>query len=83
MSADIQDALKDTLRGFGRRNEAALDRLAAFSDWQRIAVAELEHRATAIVQAIDDETLQAIATGKLDFSAVCRDVAAELARKAA
>ena len=83
MSADTYASLKDTLRGFGRRNEAALERLALFSDWQRVAGAELERRATTIVQVLDDDTLKAIAAGKVDFSAVCRDVAAELAPKAA
>lgn len=76
-------AAMDILRGFGRRNEAALEQLAAFTDWPRIARAELERRATSIVQTFDDETLRAIADGTVDFSALCRDVAAELAPKAA
>ena len=34
-------------------------------DWQRIARQELERRATSIVQALDDATLEAIAAGTL------------------
>lgn len=73
----------DILRGFGRRNEAALERLATFTDWPRIASAEMGRRATTIVQTLDDETLRAIADGTLDFSALCCEVATELAPKAA
>ena len=76
-------ATKDMLRGFGRSNEAALTALAEFKDWQRIARQELEQRATGIIQALDDETLEAIAAGKLDFRALCQDVAMELQGKAA
>lgn len=39
-------------------------------DWQRIARQELERRATSIVQALDDATLEAIAAGTLDMLAM-------------
>ena len=42
-------------------------------DWQRIARQELERRATSIVQALDDATLEAIAAGTLDMRATCAD----------
>jgi len=83
MTTDAVTAATDILRGFGRRNEAALEQLAAFTDWPRIARAELERRATSIVQTFDEQTLLAIADGTVDLSALCRDVAAELAPKAA
>lgn len=47
-------------------------------DWQRIARQELERRATSIVQALDDATLEAIAAGTLDMRAMCRKVADEI-----
>ncbi|WED79446.1 hypothetical protein [Aeromonas allosaccharophila] len=47
-------------------------------DWQRIARQELERRATSIVQALDDATLEAIAAGTLDMRAMCRQVADEI-----
>ncbi len=75
--------LHSLLRGFAHRNEAALERLAHFPDWQRVAAAELERRATSVVQSFDDETLQAIAAGTLDLPSVCRAVAGELEAKAA
>lgn len=77
------DALKDFLRGFGRNDRAALQRLGLFDDWQRVAKAELERRATQVVEALDEDTLRAIAAGEIDFKAVCRDVVAELAPKVA
>lgn len=75
--------LQSLLRGFAHRNEAALEQLASFPAWQRVAAAELERRATSLVQSFDDETLQAIAAGTLDLPAVCRAVASELEAKAA
>lgn len=80
---DLQASLIDFLLGFGRRNEAALEHLADFPDWQRIAQAELDRRATSIVQALDEQTLRAIAAGELDFNQLCREVARELTPKAA
>ena len=39
---------------------------------------ELERRATSIVQALDDATLEAIAAGTLDMLAMYRQVADEI-----
>jgi hypothetical protein len=69
---------KEVLRGYGRANEAALASLMDVQDWQRIARQELERRATSIVQALDDATLEAIAAGTLDMRAMCRQVADEI-----
>lgn len=63
---------------YGRANEAALASLMDVQDWQRIARQELERRATSIVQALDDATLEAIAAGTLDMRAMCRQVADEI-----
>lgn len=49
-------------------------------DWQRIARQELERRATSIVQALDDATLEAIAAGEIDMRAMCRQVLEEQGR---
>lgn len=76
-------AVMDMLRGFGRGNEAVLDQLAAFPDWPRIARAELERRATIIVQSLDNDTLRAVADGTINFGDLCRRVAVEMAPKAA
>mgnify|MGYP007061448013 CR=1 FL=1 len=43
---------------------------------------ELERRATSIVQALDDATLEAIAAGTLDMRAMCRQVADEIKQTA-
>lgn len=50
------DALKDFMRGFGRNNQAALQSLGLFDDWQRIAKNELERRATQVVEGLDEDT---------------------------
>lgn len=76
-------ALKDFLRGFGRNNQEALQRLSRFDDWRRVAATELERRATQLVESLDDETLRPIAAGDIDLNAVCRDVASELTPKGA
>lgn len=82
-TTELSSAALDMLRGYGRRNQPELERLADFPDWQRIAQAELERRATSIVQALDEQTLRAIAAGELDFNQLCREAARELAPKAA
>jgi hypothetical protein len=78
----LQEAVLDFLRGYGRSNTAALEGLAVLPNWRGIAQAELERRATSIVQALDDETLRAIAAGELDFNQLCREAARELVSKA-
>jgi hypothetical protein len=83
MTTELQAALLDVLRGYGHRNVDSLDRLADFTEWQRVAQAELERRATSIVQALDDETLRAIAAGRIDFNEACRAAARDLAPKVA
>jgi len=78
MTTPIIEAAKEVLLGYGRANEPALTALMNVQDWQRIARQELERRATAIVQSLDEETLEAIASGKIDMQSVCHQVVAEL-----
>jgi len=78
MTEIISHTLTEVLRGYGRTDEAALASLLDVSDWQRIARQELERRATRVVQSMDRDTLEAIATGVLDVGAVCRQVAEEI-----
>jgi hypothetical protein len=80
MSDDTKDSVMDVLRGYGRRNEAALDALAEIQDWRRIARQELERRSTLIVQSLDDDALRAIAEGRLDVPALCRELSAEVSK---
>ncbi|WP_434038796.1 hypothetical protein ACIRUF_00070 (plasmid) [Pseudomonas aeruginosa] len=74
------ETVTEVLRGYGRANESALASLLGVSDWQRIARQELERRATSIVQMLDDESLEAIASGTLDMQATCRQVANEISQ---
>ena len=83
MTNQSEHAVMALLRGFGRGNEAVLDQLADVPDWPRLARAELERRATRIVQTLDEDTLSAVADGTIDFSDLCRRVAAAMLRKAA
>lgn len=78
MVTTTTEALSEVLRGYGRADEAALASLLEVSDWERIARQELERRATSIVQALDDATLEAIAAGMLDMRAMYRQVADEI-----
>ena len=83
MTTVPMEAAKDVLRGYGRANEAALVSLLEVQDWQRIARQELERRATSIVQALDDATLESIAAGDIDMQALCQQLIYELRRKSA
>lgn len=74
------ETAKEVLRGYGRANAAGLTSLMDVEDWQRIARQELERRATSIVQALDDATLEAIAAGEIDMRAMCRQVLEEQGR---
>lgn len=82
MMTTTTEALSEVLRGYGRADETALASLLEVSDWERIARQELERRATRIVQSLDDDTLEAIASGSLDVRAVCRQVADEIKQTA-
>lgn len=82
MTTTTTETAKEVLRGYGRANEAALASLMDVQDWQRIARQELERRATSIVQALDDATLEVIAAGTLDMRAMCRQVADEIKQTA-
>lgn len=75
--------LADILRGYAHADPASLAALQQLDNWPDIARREIERRATRIIEALDDETLRAIAEGTVDFNAACRDAAATLAPKAA
>ncbi len=49
-----------------RRQRGTMPQLSHADDWQRLALREQERRATNLVQLLDDETLAAIAEGRLD-----------------
>lgn len=78
MTTPATKTVKEVLRGYGRANEAALTSLLDVQDWQRIARQELDRRATSIVQALDNATLEAIAEGSLDMQTICQQVANEI-----
>ncbi len=63
MMTTTTEALSEFLRGYGRADETALASLLDVSDWERIARQELERRATSIVQALDDATLEGHRSG--------------------
>ena len=77
MLQEIEASAVEILRGLGRSDEAALVKLAAVEDWQRIARSELERRATALIQMLDEGTVQAIADGRINLPELCRTVLAE------
>ena len=72
------EATKDILLGYGKRDQAALASLLEGQDWQRIARQELERRATSIVQVLDVDALEAIASGAMDMRAVCQQALDEI-----
>ena len=74
------EEIRDVLRGFGRRNQAALNALIEIADWPQAASAELRRRSTRFIGVFDEEALRAIAAGEIDFPEVCRDVHAGFAR---
>ena len=74
------EEIRDVLRGFGRRNQAALNALIEIADWPQAASAELRRRSTRIVEVLDNAALRAIEAGEIDFREVCRDAHADAAR---
>ena len=78
---DIRTGMKDFLRGFARGNDRGLAALLEVNDWQRIARQEVERRTTHIIEALDDDTVQAIAAGTLDLRAVLAELAADRERQ--
>lgn len=74
------EAAKNILRGYGEKDQAALASLVEVQEWQRIARQELERRATSIVQVLDVDILEAIASGAMDMRAVCQQALDEIRR---
>ena len=72
------NATKDILRGYGEADQAALASLVEVQNWQQIARQELERRATSIVQVLDVDALEAIASGAMDMRAVCQQALDEI-----
>lgn len=72
--------LMDVIRGYVRGDESRLNLLAAVSNesWWLCARQELQRRATHVLSAMDNQILEAIAGGSVDFRALCQKVAAEL-----
>lgn len=75
----ITESTKDILRGYGRRDRAALAALSELDaqHWRRLATQELGRRATRIVEAMPAEALERIAASDLDMAALCRQVLCE------
>jgi len=76
---DLAEQLKHYFRGMKRVRADHLPQLAHFDDWQRLALREIERRATGIVEMLDDAILAAIADGHLDPAAAIREVIDEKA----
>lgn len=77
MVQELESSALEILRGLDRSDGSALAKLAEVEDWRRIAATELERRATAFIQSLDEATVRAIAEGKIDLARLCRTVREE------
>ena len=74
---EITEGLFHQLTGYGRGRPEHLERLIAYPRWRERAEAELERRATELIESLDTETLAAVADGSVDIHAVARRALAE------
>lgn len=72
------EGLKSYLTGYGRHNRDALAFVAGYEHWPKLALQEIERRATAILGSLPDDELQAIARRKVSLRKLARQVQAEL-----
>ena len=70
------ESLLHYLTGYGRGRPAELQRLASVSDWQARARAELDRRANAMIETLDNDVLAAIAAGDVDVARLAEQAAA-------
>lgn len=76
----IGSQICDYLRGYGRNDPQALERLANFPAWPQMAAREILGRASRLITSFSDEQLEAIAFGAVDMRELAERVLAELKR---
>jgi hypothetical protein len=71
---ESQQSVKDYMTGFGRNNEKALQHLATYPDWKRVAYDELQRRASSFVRNLTDDDLIAISKGEVDIGQIAKEL---------
>lgn len=77
-TANTFEGLKAYLTGYGRHNRDALAFVAEYEHWPKLALKEIERRATAIIANFPDDEVKAIARRKVSLRKLARQVQAEL-----
>ncbi|ENO87662.1 hypothetical protein [Thauera linaloolentis] len=72
------EGLKAYLTGYGRHNRDALTFIAEYEHWPRLALKEIERRATAILANLPDDEVKAIARRAVSLRKLARQVQTEL-----
>lgn len=77
---DISNEVMDVVRGYARSDELRLKMLTTIGNehWRLWADEEIRRRATGILTVLDNQALEAIADGAVDFQALCQKAFAEL-----
>lgn len=70
------EALFQYLTGYGRNRPTELQRLANVPDWKARAQAELDRRANALIEKLDNDVLAAISAGDVDVAQLASEVSA-------
>jgi hypothetical protein len=78
---NIGSQICDYLRGYGRNDPQALERLANFPAWPQMAAREILSRASSLITCFSDEQLEAIAFGEVDMRELAEIVLGELQEK--
>lgn len=70
--------LADYLRGAARRDTHYLKQILQYQDWQQAAQRRIELEASRFINALDSETLAAVADGTANIHAVASKVLEEV-----
>jgi hypothetical protein len=71
---ESQQSVTDYMTGFGRNNQKALQHLATYPDWKRVAYDEMQRRASSFVRNLTDDDLIAISKGEVDIGQIAKEI---------
>jgi hypothetical protein len=74
IKTEAQQSVTDYMTGFGRNNEKALQHLATYPDWKRVAYDEMPRRASSFVRNLTDDDLIAISKGEVDIGQIAKEI---------
>lgn len=77
-TAGLEDSLRAHLKGYGRKDRAALDTVVNYTSWSMVAVCERERRVVQFIQSLPIAEVEAIAQRKINLNELARQARVEL-----